>query len=503
MKKNKILYRTLIIIGFLALFAGLLFGMGQLLAYLNTGADRSSMLHLDLERENYYVPYVSWLSVENPGRPLEPANQIKIEQDYLDAWYVKNQALFSGNDAGIYDHYTKSARAKVRELIKYNKEHKISIESTTLKHNLTLDFYSADGTLAVLTDRNVMGIEQIYDQGQFVLQREFNNDYRVILLLEDGFWRVRHFELLDIHPIEIKGNNAKTKIENMAGLNYYPQDSPWDTFGNQFDSIQIAKDFKIIRDLKLNTIRVFLSYDDFKISEDSSEKMGKLKVLLDLAEDENLQVMLTLFDFYGDYSLQDWTLTNAYLKNIVDQLKDHPAIYAWDIKNEPDLDYDNREERKVKAWLSQIITRLKEIDSIHPVTIGWSTATAATTLKDKVDIVSYHYYQDLEDLSSVHQKLKSVTNKPILLQEIGWSSYDGFWSPLGGDEDDQAYQYMDFFEIQKRDSINYLSWTLYDFKEVPSNVAGSLPWRRNKQGYFGLIDHSGNRKPSFTSFQKR
>ena len=93
-------------VAFLALFAGVLFSIGQLLAYLNTGADRSSMLHLDLERENYYVPQVVWESIENPGRPLEPANQAKIEQDYLDAWYVKNQALFTGDDVGIYDHYS-------------------------------------------------------------------------------------------------------------------------------------------------------------------------------------------------------------------------------------------------------------------------------------------------------------------------------------------------------------------------------------------------------------
>ncbi len=493
----------MIVAGFIALFAGVLFGISQLLAYLNTGADRASMLHLDPKRENYYVPEVIWESIENPGRPLEPANQEKIEQDYLDAWYVKSQALLTGDDAGIYDHYTKSARAKVRELIAYNKEENISIESTTLRHNISLEFYSADGTVAVLTDRNVIGTEQIYQDEQFVLQRDFNNDYRIILLLEDGFWRVRHFELLETHPLNDDPPLIYSVINDLAGINYYPQDSPWDTFGENFNEEQIAADFKIIKDLNLNSIRIFLSYEDFKISADSSEKLKRLKILLDAAEKADLKVMVTLFDFYGDYGIQDWTLTNAYLKNILDEIKDHPAVFAWDIKNEPDLDFESRGKRKVEAWLSQTIARVKQLDSNHPVTIGWSTAAAAEALEDQVDMVSYHYYQDLENLSETHKRLKSKTKKPIVLQEIGWSSYDGFWNPFGMDEEDQAEKYAEFFKTQKRDSINYLSWTLYDFKEVPSTVAGTRPWRRNKQKHFGLIDADGEQKASYRSFKDR
>ena len=93
MKKNKLLYRSFIIIAFLAVNAVIIYGISQVIAYLNTGADSSKMLHLDLARTDYYLPEVAWENIDNPGRPLEPANQLKIEQDYLDAWYVKNLAL--------------------------------------------------------------------------------------------------------------------------------------------------------------------------------------------------------------------------------------------------------------------------------------------------------------------------------------------------------------------------------------------------------------------------
>ena len=127
--------------GFIFINAGILYGISQVIAYLNTGADRSKMLHLDTKRDRYYVPEVIWDTIENPGRPIEAATQRKIEEDYLDAWYVKNTAFFTGTDAGIFDHYTASAREKVHELIEQNREDHTTIESTTLSHHLTLEFY--------------------------------------------------------------------------------------------------------------------------------------------------------------------------------------------------------------------------------------------------------------------------------------------------------------------------------------------------------------------------
>jgi len=69
MKINKLTYRSLIIIVFVSINAGILYGISQVLAFLNTGADRSQILHLDLTKEQYYTPEVIWESIENPGRP--------------------------------------------------------------------------------------------------------------------------------------------------------------------------------------------------------------------------------------------------------------------------------------------------------------------------------------------------------------------------------------------------------------------------------------------------
>ncbi len=473
------------------------------MAYLNTGADRSKMLHLDLLRTAYYVPEVTWQSIDNPGRPLEKANQKKIEKDYIDAWYVKNQAFNTGDDAGIYDHYTKSARAKLKMLLALNKAKGITIAATTLNHNLTLEFYSADGTIAVLTDKNVMGTEQIFKEKKFIYERHFNDTYRVILLLEDGFWRIRHLEKTAIAKEVRTQHKIPLKPKPVEGINYYPQNSPWDTFGKNFNPAIIAKDFKIIKDLRLNTIRIFIGYDDFGQGQVDPLKLQKLIRLLDEAQHAGLKVMITLFDFYGDYDIGNWTLTNKHLTTIVEALKEHPALSAWDIKNEPNLDFKSRGKRKVVSWLKQTLIQLKKIDPKHPVSIGWSSPETALILKDQVDFISYHYYKDLKNLHQIHQNLVAATEKPVVLQEIGLSSYRGIWNPFGNTEQDQAQFYADFFKIQKRDSINYLSWTLYDFSEIPNQVAGKLPWRKTKQAYFGLINTLGVKDEAYAITKNR
>ena len=163
------------------------------------------------------------------------------------------------------------------DLINYNALKNVSVQATTLSHNLNLEFYSADGKLAILTDRNVTGIEQIFQNDQMLLKRNFNEDYRIILLLEDGFWRIRHFEKLAVNEPEENFKSVEIKPGLIEGINYYPQENPWDTFGEHFDPEIIASDFAIIRDLNLNTIRVFIGYEDFGEASVAEDKLGKLK----------------------------------------------------------------------------------------------------------------------------------------------------------------------------------------------------------------------------------
>ena len=114
----------------------------------------------------------------------------------------------------------------------------------------------------------------------------------------------------------------------------------------------------------------------------------------------------SLFDFYGDYSVLDWTLTQRHAKLIVNAIKNHKALAYWDIKNEPNLDFKSRGQTLVTAWLDNMIDFVKSQDPNHPITIGWSNAESSFVLKDKLDFVSFHYYEDIDDLIETYNQLK-------------------------------------------------------------------------------------------------
>jgi hypothetical protein len=507
---NRNITRAILILSFILINVLLLLGISKVLDFLNSGADRTSMLHLEKETINTYLPKVVWESLANPGRVMEPNTLKTIEKDYLFSWYVKNKSLKDNSKSGIEDYYTQNTRQNLYNAIKQNSKNEINIESTTLKHNPKLDFYSADGQLVVFTDKNVVEFQKVYQKKKLIASVQDTATYKVMMLLEDGFWRVRHLQKMakttfpldtvQANPIfKIKGNQiTKNNVDfTIKGINYYPKNSAWDTFGNAFNTDTIGKDFDIIKNAKLNTIRIFIQYDDFGKADIKPEKMDKLKKILDLAETKNLFVIVTLFDFYSDYTLENWTLTHRHAEKIVSTFKDHKAILAWDLKNEPNLDFENRNKSNVLNWLEHMITVVKENDPNHLVTIGWSNSTEATHLAKQVDFVSYHFYNAIEDLEKETKNLGEITKKPVVIQEFGVPSYKGIWNLRGSNKDDQAQYHKKMQTLFKKNNFAFMSWTLYDFPHVPDQVAGKWPWQKRRQTRFGFIDINGNKKPSF------
>ncbi|WP_035715963.1 glycoside hydrolase family 2 TIM barrel-domain containing protein [Christiangramia echinicola] len=513
-KINKNLYRAILILSFLAANAILIFGISSVWGYLNTGADRSTMLHTEIKSKQMYLPEISWDTTSYKGRTMEGQSLKEIERDYLNSWYVRNLALKNNEGYGIEDYYTDSARVNIYRILDDNKVRKINFNSTTTAHHPELQFYSADGQLVVFNDINVIEYSESLENGKILDRSVDTSSYRVMMLLEDGFWRVRHMQqvedTLNFEPIESFSEWGVNEDQvfyqdhkyDIKGINYYPQKTPWDMFGDEFDMAAIKSDFNLINQSGLNTIRIFIPYEDFGAADVQENKIYKLKNVLDAAENYNLKILVTLFDFYGDYSVLNWTLTHEHLRQIVSRFRDHPAILGWDIKNEPDLDFDNRGKELVLNWLKNTIAQVKKADPSHFVTVGWSNPESAALLQEEVDLVSFHYYKDIDDLEMTYAGLKKRISKPMILGEFGMSSYNGLWNPFGYDESDQAEYHKKIQTYLKKKDLAFISWTLYDFEEVPSSVVGSLPWRKARQKYFGFIDSKGNKKKSFDHIVK-
>lgn len=508
---NKNTYRLILIISFIIINLLVLFALSEILGYLNSGADRSSMLHLEKEAVNTYMPDIKWESLENPSRKIETRALMKIEKHYLFSYAVKNNALKNNVTGGIDDFFTENPRKNLKQIIKYNKDRNISIDNTTIEHHPYLDFYSEDGQQVVFTDKNVVEFQNIYQNEKLISSVKDTATFQVLMVLEDGFWRIRHYvrmkkenvisaksdtikNIFSVNGNQIKKNGLPFTIK---GMNYYPKNSAWNMYGEKFNTTVIAKDFDILAKAKLNTIRIFVSYEDFGKAEIPQEKLEKLKRVLALAKEKNLAVIITLFDFYGDYSPESWTLTFRHAEKIVSTFKDYDNIIAWDVKNEPDLDFKSRGEHNVKPWLEQMIATIKKFDPNHLVTIGYSNIKAGEILKDKVDFISYHYYEDLSLFGDKLIELQNATKKPLVMEEFGMSSNQGFWSWFGNSKNDQAKYHQQMQEVFKKRKLSFVSWTLYDFPKVPNNVAGRWPWIKSKQKQFGFIDVDGKQKPSF------
>ncbi len=503
MSINKNILRSVLVLSYITIIAVIILGISSVFSYLNTGADRSSMLHTEIKKIEQYLPKIEWAPLINEGREMDLQTLKAIETDYLDAWYVKHIAYKTNSAKGIDDYYTENARKSIFSIISKNKTDSIYVDGTTLEHHLSLEFFSEDGQLAVLTDSNVVEYKRVYQNDTLVLETKEQSTYRVTLLLEDGFWRIRHLTKQQSTPYKNLDIKASEQVSNIKGINYYPQETPWDMYGASFDSTIIDKDFSIIKNAGLNTIRVFVPYGDFGKANINQKKFVKLKSVLDLAQANELKVMVTLFDFYGDYSVINWSLNQHHAISIVSELKNHEALLAWDIKNEPNLDFESRGKTLVTAWLKEMITAVKSIDTIHPITIGWSNAASATLLKDKLDFVSFHYYEDINDLDSTYKVLKTeLPNSTVAITEFGMSSNRGLWHPLGNSEEDQAEYYQKAQKIFKENNIPFMSWTLYDFTKIPKEVVGRLPWRKQTQEHFGFIDQNGETKPAFKYISK-
>lgn len=496
--------RVVLIASFLGVNALILFGISSVWSYLNTGADRSSRLHLNLEEVTTYLPKVVWDTANVAGRPMEAQTLVRIERDYLHGWYVKNTALFDNNRYGITDYFTESAREKVFDLLDFNRLQNTSFKQTTLRHSPELDFYSADGTQVYFTDYHVELYQRAYVDGNPVFGNREITAYKVMMLLEDGFWRVRHFTKTanpastPEAPVRLS-DSTRTFLKNIKGLNYYPQDTPWDVFGKTFDQAVIADDFELIKEMGWNTIRIFIPYEDFGAAHVDGQKLAKAKLLLDTAEQHGLKVVVTLFDFYGNYDVLDWTLTHRHAEQVVKALKDHPALLAWDLKNEPDLDFASRGEKTVLAWLGEMNRQLRSWDQGHPVTVGWASPEAAVHLNEELDFVSFHYYREVSRFKEAYHSLKALVTdrgKPIVLQEYGISSYSGMWNGFRGGDEKQAEYYREMQDILREEAIPFLFWTLHDFNQVPNSVVGWRPWRKQPQRHYGCFDNKGAPKAS-------
>ena len=307
----------------------------------------------------------------------------------------------------------------------------------------------------------------------------------------------------------VQSQDNKLVLQNqpfqIRGVNYYPRKAPWHQFLIESELSDIETELDLIHDAGFNTIRIFLWYEPLFICqpEDAipSETMfAKVDSLIQLAKERDLHLIVTLNDL-PDLTFRplytDWERYDAQTRYIVRRYQNESAILAWDLRNEGDLDYGAREGDEPKFsqeividWLEHINDLVEQDDPHHLKTAGWWGDPTIT--EPYVDFLSFHHWYDVTSLEMRVNDYIQQSEKPILIEEIGYHSWQDAPQDKRNDET-QAVLLSGATEfIENEDLAGWVVWTAFDFVPKP----GQSP---NYEHYFGLWRSDLSPKPALDS----
>lgn len=307
----------------------------------------------------------------------------------------------------------------------------------------------------------------------------------------------------------------------LKGTNYWLSDAPFSGTWASWNGPKVYEELKKAQALGVNVIRIGIPFDHgdtMDVVWDSDQEMGKVNIwiqrqmtqVLQIASTLGMKVIFTLFEWYDEQPKQgsrDERPNITYLEGVVLPFANDDRVLAWDLRNEPDF-YDrwaSGDPDRVIEWLDRMAKAVRHLDKKHPITVGlgdyrnfWLEDKRGRSVLDFVDFVSLHCY-DAHALPAQVEALRARTDKPIIVEEMGWPTSPGDQPARDGalfDESTQNYFYTEMLdEAKSLDLAGIVQWTLFDFApRTTSTVA-------NFEEHFGLFRLDGSAKPAAEIFK--
>lgn len=289
----------------------------------------------------------------------------------------------------------------------------------------------------------------------------------------------------------------------VRGVNYYPMRAPWKRFLEQSDMAAINAELDLLQSAQLNTLRLFLWNEALFTCPGSGavpnlNSFLRLDSIIQAAAARNFRLIITLNDLpdLKDYPLYDNPLhIRPQTRFIVERYRDEKAILAWDVRNEGDIDYGSNNplnaqftQEKVLTWLTIASAQLRQFDSQHLITAGWLYDNELTA--PFVDVVSLHHWSSADELRQRVQSIREKTDKPILLEEFGYSTLDI-------SEEEQARLIGEnITAAQEAGLAGWMIWTAFDFPLDAACTPPACPSPDTIQHHFGLWRTDYTPKPA-------
>jgi endo-1,4-beta-mannosidase len=342
---------------------------------------------------------------------------------------------------------------------------------------------------------------------------------------------------------------------------------------SDFDAGEVREEFAIIRELGLNVVRFFLLWDDFQPTPNTvvPERMRDLETVCDIAAENGLGLDVTFFT--GHMSGPNWTprwlhepngtipspgerhvmtegkvVSGGYrnpfhdpmaldaerllLRTVVSELKDHPAVWMWNLGNEPDLFAWPNNAAAGQAWVREMVGLIKGIDPNHPVTCGLHGANLlvdnglrVNQVFAETDVAVMHTYPmyvpfskyplDPDYVPFSCALVTALSGKPTLMEEFGGCT-------TGPGKPSEVWEWEAFGKPRKQfmasedDLAEYLEGVLPKLVEV--GATGAFIWcyadyiealwdkppcdAQVHERFFGLVRPDGTLKPHAKVMQK-
>lgn len=179
-------------------------------------------------------------------------------------------------------------------------------------------------------------------------------------------------------------------------------------------------------------------------------------------------------DFFRNYQAKE--AYKAYVRNMLERVntitgikyKDDPAIYAWELMNEP----RSGDLPALYSWIDEMARYIKSIDSYHMVSTGseggFSSDLVETHKSPAVDLVSFHLYPDhwgwdvnrsndyiREQARIAHQQIK----KPVICGEFGFR-----------DKSRRGDVYRQWYQIFKEEHVEGAAFWLLSGRQMDGSL---------------------------------
>ncbi len=349
----------------------------------------------------------------------------------------------------------------------------------------------------------------------------------------------------------------------IIGVSYWPQRTAMFMW-RHFDPATVREDMAGIAELGCSCVRIFLLWEDFHPHPRrcAVHMLDRLLKFMELAGDRKLGVMPTLFTGYavGLTWLPPWMLLAStdprsgrifsrgnvrslkaknpyedtelieaqlyFLRELTNALAGHPALFAWDLGNEPFRWATPPDETAVSVWFHAMTETLRERTEPVPITLGvgpddleGQPRLTLLPASRYLDYLSIHAYPcrlpwargplDAAPLPFLGCLTRWLTKKPVLLQEFGVPTAPILRQGQGSeelpkdpslvDEEDGARFVEESLSLARRFELIGAFWGAYG--DYHPTVWSWPPLDRNSsERFLGLVRYDGSPKPAARVF---